>query len=331
MAQRIAFAATACSTDLDDGWPELHGALVAAGAEPVVAVWDDPGVTWEEFDLVVAMYTWGYVTQREEFLWWATRTSEVTRLANSVAHLRWSSDKTYLADLDAMGFPVVPTTWLRPGDAWQVPSGDYVVKPTVASGGLGAARYADSDPEVADRHIRDLHAAGHTVMVQPYQRSIDSAGETALVFLGDRYSHAVNKGPLLEADAGVTDALWEREVITPIEPPAAHLALGQAVIDTVRERLGPTTYARVDVVGGDADQARVLEVELVSRHSSCSPRLARLGGWSLPSSTGWLPAACPAPRFRVSGPIPDRVCATRETRLVRLAGAAAPPRPTPRL
>ena len=245
------------------GGPGLRAALVASGADPVVAVWDDPGVAWEEFDLVVAMYTWGYVTQRESFLRWARDTSEVTCLENSVEHLRWSSDKTYLADLDAMGIPVVSTTWLRPGDPWQPPSSDYVVKPTVASGGLGAARYADSDPELADRHVRELHAAGHTVMVQPYQRTIDTAGETALVFLDGRFSHAVNKGPLLQADVGVSYALWEREVITPIEPLAAHRALAEAVIGAVTRILGPTTYARVDVLDGEDGQPRVLEVELI--------------------------------------------------------------------
>lgn len=262
LGQRVAFAARADFVDLDDGWPGLLEALVASGADPVVAVWDDPSVTWEKFDLVVAMYTWGYVTERDNFLRWAQDVAEVTCLENSVEHLRWSSDKTYLADLDAMGFPVVPTTWLQPGDPWQAPSRDYVIKPTVASGGMGAARYAESDPELADKHIRDLHTAGHTVMVQPYQRTIDTAGETALIFLGDRFSHAVNKGPLLKADVGVTEALWEREVITATEPPAAHLSLAEAVIGAVSRRLGPTTYARVDVLDGD-DQARVLEVELV--------------------------------------------------------------------
>ena len=227
-----------------------------------MAVWDDPRVRWKDFDLVVAAYTWGYVTQREEFLQWATRTSEVTSVVNSLAHLRWSSDKVYLADLEAMGFPIVPTAWIRPGDAWQAPSSDYVVKPTVGSGGLGAARYAHSDPEVARQHVRDLHAAGQTVMVQPYQSSIDTAGETALVFIGGCFSHAVNKGPLLRADVGVTQALWEREVIVPVEPPPAHLTLAEAVMEAITDHLGPTTYARVDVFGADG-QARVLEVELV--------------------------------------------------------------------
>ena len=196
--------------ELDDGWPGVREGLRAGGVDPVVVAWDDPSVDWDTFDLIVAVYTWGYVLRRDEFLEWADRTSAVAPLANSAGLLRWNTDKTYLADLDAAGLPIVPTTWVRPGEPWDPPSTDYVIKPTVASGGFEAARYRTSDRAVADHHVLRLHRDGKTVMVQPYQRSVDAAGETALVYLGHRYSHAVNKAALLDADAGVTPALWTR-------------------------------------------------------------------------------------------------------------------------
>lgn len=48
----VTIAASADFLDLDDGWPALRFALLAAGLQPRVAVWDDPSVDWSHFDLV---------------------------------------------------------------------------------------------------------------------------------------------------------------------------------------------------------------------------------------------------------------------------------------
>jgi glutathione synthase/RimK-type ligase-like ATP-grasp enzyme len=259
----LAIAASAEFGELDDGWPALQVALAKVGFHAQVVAWDDPQVDWGRFDLVAAMYAWGYVARRKTFLAWADRVEAVTGLANSAAHLRWNSDKTYLRELDARGIPVVPTTWARPGQTWEPPADDYVIKPTVASGSLGAARYQAGSRDAADAHVRRLHQAGQTVIIQPYQGSVDVGGETALVFLGDRFSHAVTKSGLLAADAGETDRLWEQEVITPTEAAPGARRLAEIVMGAVTGRFGPTAYARVDLVDDEQGRPRVLEVELV--------------------------------------------------------------------
>jgi glutathione synthase/RimK-type ligase-like ATP-grasp enzyme len=259
----LAIAASAEFAGLDDGWPPLQVALAEVGCQAQVAVWDDPQVDWGRFDLVAAMYTWGYVSQREAFLAWAESVEAVTGLANSAAHLRWNSDKTYLRELAARGIPVVPTTWARPGQPWEPPAGDYVIKPTVASGGLGAARYHAGQRDAADAHVRRLHQAGQTVMVQPYQGSVDVGGETALVFLGDRFSHAVAKSGLLAADVAENDRLWEQEVITPAEAAPGARRLAEIVLAAVTGKFGPVAYARIDLVDDELGRPQVLEVELV--------------------------------------------------------------------
>jgi glutathione synthase/RimK-type ligase-like ATP-grasp enzyme len=248
--------------DLDDSWPPLADALAAEGIAVEVPVWDDSKVDWSRYDLVTVMYAWGYVTQREAFLAWTEAVAAVTGLVNNTAILRWNSDKTYLADLADAGVPVVSTAWVQPGEGWDPPADDYVIKPTVASGGLGAARYRSSLRHVADDHVRRLHDAGQTVMVQPYQAGVDTAGETALVFLGGRFSHAVTKSGLLVADAGETPRLWEREIITPAAVTSRQRQLADTVMATVSARFGPTVYARVDVVDDDG-QLRLLEAELL--------------------------------------------------------------------
>ena len=129
-------------------------------------------------------------------------------MVNPAPVLRWNSDKTYLADLAAEGIPIVPTRWVPPGADWEPPSEDYVIKPSVASGGIGVARYRGLPVNVADRHVLRLHEEGYTVMVQPYQSNVDDAGEASLIYIGGHYSHAINKAAMLQADVGVADRLW---------------------------------------------------------------------------------------------------------------------------
>ena len=75
-----------------------------------------PGGRVERFDLVVVRSTWDYFARREEFLAWAERVAAVTALHNPVSVLRWNSDKRYLRDLERAGVPIVPTTFVEPGE-----------------------------------------------------------------------------------------------------------------------------------------------------------------------------------------------------------------------
>jgi glutathione synthase/RimK-type ligase-like ATP-grasp enzyme len=261
--RKVAFAAGREMPELDDGWPLLRDAVAAVGLEPAVAVWEDPGVDWAVFDLVVVMYTWGYVVRRDEFLAWAATAARDTQLVNAEPVLRWNSDKTYLADLGAAGIPTVPTAWVPPGAAWHPPGPDYVVKPTVASGGIDAARYVTQGVEAAERHIDRLHEQGRTAMVQPYLPTVDTEGETALIFFGDRFSHAIAKQGLLEADVGPIFGLWERQVISPRTARPDQHGLAERALRVVHERLGRTAYARVDLVDGDDGRPVVIELELI--------------------------------------------------------------------
>lgn len=261
--RRIGVAGSSAFLDFDAGWPELCSALMDAGFDPQVIAWDEDTGSYGPLDLVLVNYCWGYVTRRDDFLAWAERVAGETLLVNPLPVLRWNSEKTYLRDLAEAGVPIVRTVFVSPGQAWQVPAEDYVVKPAVGSGGWWAARYAASAVEAAARHVQVLHAAEQTVLVQPYQQGVDEAGETAMVFFGGKFSHAVHKSPILDPDAGVIDALWERQVVTATEPAKGHIDVAQAAMAAVTGRFGETPYARVDVVDGNEGTPVVMEVELV--------------------------------------------------------------------
>jgi hypothetical protein len=217
-APRVAFAASPEALDLDAGWPLLRDAVAAAGLHASVAVWEDAAVDWSSFDAVVAIYTWGYVTRRERFLAWAGTAARASRLLNPEPVLRWNSDKSYLGDLAAVGVPTVPTTRVPPGAAWRPPDGEFVVKPTVSSGAIEAARYTPQGAAAARAHVERLHRQGQTALVQPYLPAVDGPGETALVHFGGRFSHAVAKQGVLAPDAGTIFGLWEQQVVAARTP-----------------------------------------------------------------------------------------------------------------
>ena len=249
----IALATCRQLPDLDPDDRLLRAAL---GADAAVPVWDDPDVDWDAFDVVLPRNTWDYIVRRAEFLAWAERVGP--RLLNPPEVVRWNTDKRYLAELDAAGLPVVPTTVVQPGDV--LPAPPLVVKPAVGAGSIGAARHADHESAAA--HVARLQAAGHVVLAQPYIEAVDEAGETALIYLGGAFSHAIRKGALLGEGAAPRDdsGLFVTEETTPREPSGAERDAGERIMAWVTERFGRLLYARVDLLPGD--EPALLELEL---------------------------------------------------------------------
>ena len=253
--------------DAEGEGPPLTAACERAGLDVRWAVWDDPSIAWSEADLVVIRSTWDYTERRDDFLTWA---ADRPALANPLPVLTWNSDKTYLRELASAGLPVVPTEWAEPGEDVDLPQGrDFVVKPAVGAGSMGAGRFSGADPDAlasARRHVARLHAIGRTVMVQPYLEGVDEAGETALIFIGGRFSHAIRKGPMLpepvvyEVARGSTHDLFVAENITPREPSAAEHDVAERVLAQVPDAAG-LLYARVDLLPSP-DGPVLIELEL---------------------------------------------------------------------
>lgn len=219
------------------------------------AVWDDPAVDWGAFDLVVLRSPWDYTDRRDAFVAWVESLGD--RVLNPAEVVRWNTDKRYLADLDAAGLPVVPTTFLEPGAVVVLPDGPCVVKPAISAGSRDTERH--DDPRAASAHAQQLLGDGRIVMVQPYVADVDHAGETALLYFDGAYDHAIRKGPLLLAGPAAVDGLFAPEDIRPRDPRPAERELADAVVAEAQRRFGRLLYARVDLVG---DEPAVLELEL---------------------------------------------------------------------
>jgi glutathione synthase/RimK-type ligase-like ATP-grasp enzyme len=279
MSRNVALVTAREALALDEDMPPLLLALRDQGVVADTPCWDDPNVDWSHYDVAVLRSTWDYADRLDEFLDWAERCSERTRLVNPPAVVRWNTDKHYLVHLAHAGVPVVPTRFVEPGmDATAELSrflddgsgsftvGDcgafeqFVVKPSVGAGSRDAARYRRDERHRAQAHVARLLSAGRSVMLQPYLDRVDDYGETAVVYIGGRYSHAIRKGPLLQLDDALVKGLFAPEQISTREPDAEERRVAEAAYRACS--LDQPLYARMDLVRDDNGSPVVLEVEL---------------------------------------------------------------------
>jgi O-ureido-D-serine cyclo-ligase len=267
---RIALATAAAARHLDEDLAPLEAALRAVGAMPSIVEWDDAAVDWSAFDLVVLRSTWDYSLRLPEFLRWVDRISPLTTLVNPREVVRWNTDKHYLSQLANAGVPVVPSTFVEPGDddangaldafLARIDGDEFVVKPSVGAGSRDAQRYVRAERDAALAHAKRLLGEDRSVLLQPYLANVDAHGETALIFFAGAFSHAIRKGPLLKRGEGPTRALFATEHITPRTPSADELAVAERTLAAMP--FGPLLYARVDLIHDDDGAPRVLELEL---------------------------------------------------------------------
>jgi hypothetical protein len=257
---RITFVTSPVAKDRDADLPLLLAAAAQRGVDAELTHWDDPGVDWGAYDAVVVRSCWDYVGRREEFLAWA---GSVPRLFNDHDVLAWNTDKTYLRRLEAAGVPIIETRWdVATGDDLG-DHAEWVVKPTISAGSRDTARWESAEDVYA--HSEALVAAGRTSMTQPYIASVDDEGETAMLFFGGEFSHAIRKGAILQRGEGIRqdrDGRGENAVRVPT--PAQH-AVAEQALAVVGEALGrdvDLVYARVDLVTGADGSPLLIELEL---------------------------------------------------------------------
>jgi hypothetical protein len=260
---RVAFAT--CS-EFPEGSPDDAQAAATLGADAVV--WNDPAVGWDAYDRVILRSTWDYTFGVDAFLDWCRAVGR-ERLRNDADVVAFNADKRYLRELSC---PTVPTVFVAPGEQMPTLDGEIVVKPNVSAGARNTGRFGVAVAEDARELVERIHASGRTALVQPYLRSVDSHGETALVFIAGQLSHELHKRPVLAPDevapviAGplaVARAMLDENLVVARAAADDERTLARAIIDEVSERFGVPLYARVDMVREDGGRPVLLELELI--------------------------------------------------------------------
>jgi glutathione synthase/RimK-type ligase-like ATP-grasp enzyme len=210
--------------------------------------------------------TWDYHRRYDEFMQWVRAVSAVSTMSNSVDVITWNTDKHYLAEVAAVGLPIVPTIFIEPGqDDWLssarelLAMGDVVVKPAISAGSNDTERHSNFD--AAQKHIAELLLAQRSVMLQPYMADVDVQSETGLVFINGKFSHAFAKGPLLAQAKNMSGGLYAEEEIGVRQPTAEQLLIGERAVKWLLSRFGKLLYARVDLLP-TAHGPVIIELEL---------------------------------------------------------------------
>ena len=254
----------------------LAAALERRGVRVRAAVWSDRAAWQGDPGLVVVRSCWDYHLRLTEFEGWLEGLcARGVAVRNPPGVIRWNARKRYLLDLAARGVSTLPTALLPFAGADALGAelaaraaadparwGDVVVKPAVSASAFLTVRVR-VDGGVADA-LRGFDAlpAGAEVLVQPFAASVAEIGETSLVYLGGRFSHAVTKRPAA-GDFRVQEELGGSS--RPAEAPGSLVAWGAGVLDAAGALCGvpvpEIAYARVDLLAEAAP--RLMELELV--------------------------------------------------------------------
>lgn len=247
----------------------LSDAFAEAGIAAEWLAWDDPAAPFSAAPITLLRSTWNYVHHRDHFLEWADALGP-GRLINPPAVVRWNTHKRYLRQLEAEGFPTVPTVLIPRGSRVRLPAiqaaklleadwtqggGRLVAKPAVGAGSF-ATRVLDGTAE--DQAFWDEAVETRDMLLQPFLPTVESSGERALVYVGGRFTHAVQKSPRFAGDA-------EDVSSTSVEMAEDELELSRKLLRWVERELpaGALVYARVDLIRSCDDRPLVMELELV--------------------------------------------------------------------
>ena len=248
----------------------IAGALAERGVSATPIPWDDPGIEWSGFEAVVIRSTWDYAARRQEFLRWCD--SVGPSLHNRAALVHWNSDKRYLADLAAVGIPVVETEFVAPGEEIAF-ADEIVVKPTISAGGRDSGRFGPDVHDLGRELIGEIHASGRTAMVQPFHPAVDSVGETAVLCIDGEPAHALRKRAVLRPDEvapvrddalGAAEVMYDPGLVTADVADEDELDLAARVVAEIRRRFDYLPlYARVDMIRDRAGAPILLELEAI--------------------------------------------------------------------
>jgi glutathione synthase/RimK-type ligase-like ATP-grasp enzyme len=213
---------------------------------------------------VVIRSCWDYHLHHEDFLRWTARAGERVPVVNSPELLRWNSDKRYLLELEAAGFPI-PRLVPLPADAlsYNSPAAlvsahamkNAILKPAISASAYGTFLRASDDRTPFHGRMKTL-LSERAMLLQEFVPEIRTRGEWSLVFLGGQFSHAAQKRPAA-GDFRVQRELGGSAEAMPA--PAGGLALATRLVERFASG---ALYSRVDLVES-AQGWLVMELELI--------------------------------------------------------------------
>lgn len=233
----------------------LAAPLRPAGIEVVTRSWTEVG-DLAGFDAVTPLLAWGYHAREAEWRALLDRLDEGgTRTVNSVEILAWNTQKSYLAELEEAGAPIVPTLFvdrLTPAaiaEAHERFGHDLIVKPQVSGGSFGTIRLPPGGPLAG--------GPPGPAMLQPFLPAVAEEGELSLLYFGGTFSHAIAK----VASAGDFRVQYQYGgAYRAIEATPEMRRVADQVLQAAGQALA---YARIDLIRDRAGELRLMELEAI--------------------------------------------------------------------
>lgn len=232
------------------------------GVKVSAAPWDEPGIDWGKFDVVILRSCWNYHLRVRDFRDWIKRLSTLkTTVLNPPQLLLWNMHKGYLQELSKRGVPVFPTVWLPRGSSGDLNQilienrwDEAILKPAISAGAHQTYRIQAGGPLPED--LPDL-LYSQDMMVQQLSHELITKGELSLIFFGRRFSHMIRSLPA-PGDFRVQpkySGTWEVET--------ASQEMKTQALRILQKVDGEILYARIDGVTREDGTFVLSELELI--------------------------------------------------------------------
>ncbi|GER90334.1 hypothetical protein KDW_44960 [Dictyobacter vulcani] len=239
----------------------LLPALATRGITARPLIWNDPAVDWSQPVMSVLRSPWDYHHQRNAFLDWAERVSQLHPLWNPLKLLSWNTHKGYLLDLEHQGISIIPTQLQTQGTTINLATlmqeqnwSEVVIKPAVSASAFETL-HVKEETLAQGQQLLERMLATHDMLIQPFFPTVISPGERSLICIDGEITHAVRRQPALAAkqDASI---LQEALVIAQEdEYRFAQNILAQLPVAPL--------YARIDIIRDENNRLYLMELELV--------------------------------------------------------------------
>lgn len=237
--------------------------LQGKGMKLEKAIWNNPNVDWEKYDLAIIKSPWDYFNLIDDFYQWlANLEAKNVKVLNPIATLKWNADKHYLQDIENAGLNIAKCSFLDKGHVvdlnhcfQELNTEKLIVKPAVSGGSKNTFKVTSENVEKVNLLLNEL-LLEESFILQPFIKEIEEEGEWSFLFFGGKFSHALLK-KAKTGDFRVQHVFGG--TIHPQEPREALIATAQRYVDQFAKNC---LYARVDGVMVNGEFL-LMELELI--------------------------------------------------------------------
>ncbi len=235
---------------------------ISTNIDVKVEVWNDPSVSWADYDFLIFRTVWDYFEYPNEFAAWLDSIERQNiKTLNPLSIIKRNAHKFYLKDLQAQGVEIIPTVFVPKNtrldlsflkdNNWE----KAVIKPAISAGSYLTKLFSWSETQDIEQEYAPI-ATERDLLIQPFMPEIQDIGELSILFFKGEYSHAVIKKPKT-GDFRIQSQFGGQ--YQPYEPDSATIQNAQNITRLFGADL---LYARVDGILKDG-KFLLMEVELI--------------------------------------------------------------------